>query len=72
MNNPRLLLADEPTGDLDARSAEEIMTLLTKLNKEFGKSIVMVTHDPRAAHHASHIRYLDKGLLLEEGELPAA
>jgi putative ABC transport system ATP-binding protein len=69
--DPTLLLADEPTGDLDARSAEEVMTLLTRLNREFGKSIVMVTHDPRAAHHASHIRYLDKGLLLKEGELPA-
>ncbi len=69
-SDPTLLLADEPTGDLDARSAEEIMTLLTRLNKEFGKSIVMVTHDPRAAHHASHIRYLDKGTLLEEGTLP--
>ncbi len=69
--DPTLLLADEPTGDLDARSAEECMTLLSRLNKEFGKSIVMVTHDPRAAHHASHIRYLDKGILLKEGELPA-
>ncbi len=70
-SDPTLLLADEPTGDLDARSAEEIMTLLSRLNKEFGKSIVMVTHDPRAAHHASHIRYLDKGVLLQEGQLPA-
>jgi putative ABC transport system ATP-binding protein len=70
--DPSLILADEPTGDLDARSAEEIMNLLARLNKEFGKTIVMVTHDPRAAHHASHIRYLDKGLLLKEGELPAA
>jgi putative ABC transport system ATP-binding protein len=69
--DPTLLLADEPTGDLDARSAEEVLTLLTRLNKEFGKSIVMVTHDPRAAHHASKIRYLDKGFLLKEGELPA-
>ncbi len=69
--DPTLLLADEPTGDLDARSAEEVMTLLTRLNKEFGKAIVMVTHDPRAAHHAAKIRYLDKGLLLREGELPA-
>jgi len=70
-SDPTLLLADEPTGDLDARSAEEIMVLLMKLNKEFGKSIVMVTHDPRAAHHASHIRFLDKGVLLKEGEMPA-
>jgi putative ABC transport system ATP-binding protein len=69
--DPTLLLADEPTGDLDARSAEEILTLLTRLNQEFGKSIVMVTHDPRAAHHSSKIRYLDKGFLLKEGEQPA-
>lgn len=70
--DPTLLLADEPTGDLDARSAEEVMNLLNKLNREFGKSIVMVTHDPRAAHHATRIRHLDKGILLKEGELPAA
>ena len=68
--DPGLLLADEPTGDLDAHSAEEVMNLLARLNRDFGKSIVMVTHDPRAAHHASHIRHLDKGVLLEEGELP--
>ena len=68
--DPGLLLADEPTGDLDAHSAEEVMNLLARLNRDFGKSVVMVTHDPRAAHHASHIRHLDKGVLLEEGELP--
>jgi putative ABC transport system ATP-binding protein len=68
--DPGLLLADEPTGDLDAHSAEEVMNLLARLNRDFGKSIVVVTHDPRAAHHASHIRHLDKGVLLEEGELP--
>jgi putative ABC transport system ATP-binding protein len=68
--DPTLILADEPTGDLDARSAEEVMTLLTRLNREFGKSIVMVTHDPRAAHHASLIRHLDKGVLLPQGEIP--
>jgi len=68
--DPSLLLADEPTGDLDAHSAEEVMNLLARLNKDFGKSIVVVTHDPRAAHHASHIRHLDKGVLLGEGELP--
>ncbi len=72
VTDPTLLLADEPTGDLDAHSAEEIMNLLARLNKEFGKSIVMVTHDPRAAHHATKIRHLDKGVLLNEGELPAA
>jgi putative ABC transport system ATP-binding protein len=68
--DPSLLLADEPTGDLDARSADEVMHLLMKLNREFGKTIVMVTHDPRAAHHASKIRHLDKGILLAEGQLP--
>jgi len=72
VTDPTLLLADEPTGDLDAHSAEDIMNLLARLNKEFGKSIVVVTHDPRAAHHATKIRYLDKGLLLKEGEVPAA
>src|SRR5206468_3317297 len=72
VTDPTLLLADEPTGDLDAHSAEEIMNLLSRLNKEFGKSIVMVTHDPRAAHHATRIRHLDKGVLLREGSLPVA
>ena len=67
VTDPTLLLADEPTGDHDAHSAEEIMTLLSRLNKEFGKSIVVVTHDPRAARHANKIRHLDKGVLLEEG-----
>ena len=72
VTDPTLLLADEPTGDLDAHSAQEIMNLLARLNKEFGKSIVMVTHDARAAHHATSRRYLDKGVLLKDGELPAA
>jgi len=72
VTDPTILLADEPTGDLDAHSAEEIMNLLARLNKEFGKSVVMVTHDPRAAHHATTIRHLDKGVLLKKGELPAA
>jgi len=63
ISDPTLLLADEPTGDLDARSAEEILVLLERLNKEFGKTIVMVTHDPRAAARAHVIRHLDKGVL---------
>ncbi len=63
VTDPTLLLADEPTGDLDKNSAEEIMTLLTRLNKEFGKTIIMVTHDPRAAEKAHSIRQLDKGEL---------
>jgi len=63
VSDPTILLADEPTGDLDAKSAEEILVLLERLNKEFGKTIVMVTHDPRAAVRAHAIRHLDKGVL---------
>ncbi|HET6373562.1 MAG TPA: ABC transporter ATP-binding protein [Candidatus Polarisedimenticolia bacterium] len=63
VTDPTLLLADEPTGDLDAKSAEEILVLLERLNKEFKKTIVMVTHDPRAAQKAHTIRHLDKGAL---------
>ena len=65
--DPELILADEPTGDLDAHSADEVLAILERLNKEFQKTVVMVTHDPRAAHHASVIRHLDKGMLLPEG-----
>lgn len=63
VTDPELLLADEPTGDLDKQSAEDIMSLLTRLNREFGKTIVMVTHDPRAAEKAHKIMRLDKGEL---------
>ncbi len=63
VSDPSLILADEPTGDLDKQSAEEIMTLLSRLNKEFNKTIIMVTHDPRAAEKATLIRHLDKGEL---------
>ena len=70
VTDPDLLLCDEPTGNLDGRSAGEVLTLLARLNKEYGKTIVMVTHDPHAAHFASKIRYLDKGELLPEGEVP--
>ncbi len=66
VTDPDLLLADEPTGDLDKQSAEAIMSLLTRLNKEFGKTIVMVTHDPRAAEKAHKIMLLDKGELATE------
>ena len=59
-----LLLADEPTGDLDAKSAHEVLGILSRLNHEFGKTIIMVTHDPKAAAVANLIRHLDKGLLL--------
>jgi putative ABC transport system ATP-binding protein len=63
VTDPTLLLADEPTGDLDAKSAEEILDLLQTLNREFQKTIIMVTHDPRAASRASTQRHLDKGVL---------
>jgi len=63
VSDPTLILADEPTGDLDKKSAEEVMTLLSRLNKEFTKTIIMVTHDPRAAEYAGVIRHLDKGEL---------
>jgi putative ABC transport system ATP-binding protein len=64
VTDPDLLLCDEPTGNLDATSATDILTLLVRLNKEFGKTIVMVTHDPHAAKFASVVRYLEKGELL--------
>jgi putative ABC transport system ATP-binding protein len=63
VTDPAVLVADEPTGDLDKVSAEEILTLLERLNKEFQKTIVMVTHDPRAAEKAHTVRHLDKGEL---------
>jgi putative ABC transport system ATP-binding protein len=63
VSDPTLILADEPTGDLDKHSAEEIMTLLSRLNSEFKKTIIVVTHDPRAAEKAHIIRQLDKGEL---------
>ena len=63
VSDPTLILADEPTGDLDKKSAEEVMTLLSRLNQEYNKTINMVTHDPRAAEHAGIIRHLDKGEL---------
>ena len=64
--DPDLLVADEPTGDLDARSAEEILTLMVRLNKEFQKTIVMVTHDPHAAARADRRIYLEKGVLSDK------
>ncbi len=70
VTDPSILLADEPTGDLDAQSAQEILTILAKLNREHGKTIVLVTHDPHAARHAARIRYLEKGELLPEGTEP--
>jgi len=63
VTDPTLLVADEPTGDLDKVSAEEILKLLDRLNTEFSKTIIMVTHDPRAAERAHKVRHLDKGEL---------
>src|SRR5207237_5612696 len=67
VTDPTLLVADEPTGDLDAKNAEEILNLLQRLNQEFDKTIVMVTHDPKAAQHAQRTVHLEKGLLVESG-----
>jgi putative ABC transport system ATP-binding protein len=64
VTDPDVLVADEPTGDLDAKSAEEILDLMQVLNQKFGKTIVMVTHDPRAASRAHMQKHLDKGMLL--------
>ena len=64
VTDPYLLVADEPTGDLDRQSAEEILELLGQLNREFRKTIVMVTHDPRAARRATRLLHLDKGRLV--------
>ena len=69
VSDPTLLICDEPTGDLDRQSAEEILTLLQVLNREHGKTIVMVTHDPKAAEYASHTLHLDKGTLVEQGAI---
>jgi putative ABC transport system ATP-binding protein len=64
VNDPTIIVADEPTGDLDRKSADEILTLLEKLNVQLGKTILMVTHDPAAADRAKIIRRLDKGKLV--------
>jgi len=63
VGDPDLLVADEPTGALDAKNAEEVMALLARLNQDLGKTIVMVTHDPKAAHHARYQIHLEKGVL---------
>jgi putative ABC transport system ATP-binding protein len=69
VSDPQILVCDEPTGDLDRRTADEILTLLQQLNRDFGKTIVMVTHDPKAAEYARRTVHLDKGTLVDE---PAA
>ena len=65
VTDPTLLLCDEPTGDLDRKAGDEILELLQTLNREYGKTIVMVTHDPRAADRARRTLHLDKGVLVE-------
>jgi putative ABC transport system ATP-binding protein len=69
--DPTFLLCDEPTGDLDRKSADEILDLLTRLSKEYSKTILMVTHDPAAAERAKATLHLNKGVLVE-GVLAAA
>jgi putative ABC transport system ATP-binding protein len=68
VTDPTFLLCDEPTGDLDRASAEEIMDLIERLVKEHGKTVLMVTHDPRAAERAKKVLHLEKGVLVEAGE----
>jgi putative ABC transport system ATP-binding protein len=66
VTDPKVLLADEPTGDLDAKSAAEVLTLLERLNTEFKKTIVLVTHDPHAAERARRVLHLEKGTFVEQ------
>ncbi|HEY3808910.1 MAG TPA: ABC transporter ATP-binding protein [Steroidobacteraceae bacterium] len=68
VSDPTLLVCDEPTGDLDRQSAAEVLGLLQQLNREHGKTIIMVTHDPKAAEYASHTLHLDKGTLVERSK----
>ena len=72
VTDPDLIVADEPTGDLDARNAEAILDLLRQLRQHFGKTVVMVTHDPRALRFVDDAYHLDKGVLLEGEEAARA
>jgi putative ABC transport system ATP-binding protein len=65
VTDPTILVADEPTGDLDRSSADEVLQLMERLSEDLGKTIIMVTHDPRAARRARVVRYLDKGVLAD-------
>jgi putative ABC transport system ATP-binding protein len=67
VTDPDMILADEPTGNLDASSAQEVLKILSKLNRDYGKTIVMVTHDPHAAQFATRTHHLEKGELVAEG-----
>ena len=71
VSDPNLLLCDEPTGDLDAKSAGEILNLLQRLNTEFKKTIVLVTHDPHAAERTRRVLHLEKGTFVEQGAISA-
>jgi putative ABC transport system ATP-binding protein len=70
VTDPALILADEPTGNLDAGSAQEVLTILSKLNRDFGKTIIMVTHDPHAAQFATRVQHLEKGELVVDSASP--
>jgi putative ABC transport system ATP-binding protein len=72
VSDPTLLVCDEPTGDLDRQSAVDILTLLGQLNRDHGKTVIMVTHDPKAAEFARHTLHLDKGTLVEAATTEAA
>ena len=67
VSDPELILADEPTGDLDRETANEVLTMLQELNRDYGKTIVMVTHDAEAARYAKKTLHLDKGVFVEKG-----
>jgi putative ABC transport system ATP-binding protein len=71
VTDPDLILADEPTGNLDARAGEEVLSILSTLNRELKKTIVMVTHDPQAAAYATHEMHLEKGVLLASASVAA-
>src|SRR5688572_24388619 len=71
VSDPKLLVCDEPTGDLDRQSAQEVLQLLQQLNREHAKTIIMVTHDPKAAEYASRTLHLDKGSLVEAEDAAA-
>ncbi|HQW81834.1 MAG TPA: ABC transporter ATP-binding protein [Pseudomonadota bacterium] len=68
VSDPRILICDEPTGDLDRKTADEVLRLLQSLNRDHGKTIVMVTHDPKAAEYARRTVHLDKGVLVDAAE----
>jgi putative ABC transport system ATP-binding protein len=71
VSDPKLLLCDEPTGDLDRAAADDILTILQLLNRDLGKTVIMVTHDPAAAKYARRVLHLDKGRFIERTELAA-